>query len=191
MLEHDNEWVTFGTTVETDRMPEKRGNDGMKRSGRTRGRFAESEKAARRFPPVDDLVKRFLDREGGAVTIEFVLWLPLLLAILLVAVDASVLYMRQANMWQVSRDTARIVSRHAMDEQTAEAYARARSELGSTVPTVQVFCFNTENVVDCDAGPLVTVRMAANLTDLAPIGILNFALRNQMTAQVTQAVEPR
>ena len=73
-------------------------------------------------------MKRFMSQENGSTTVEFVLWLPLLVAVLIVAVDASVLYMRQSNLWQVSRDTARIVSRHGMTELVAEAYARTGSD---------------------------------------------------------------
>lgn len=181
MLEHDDEWGAIVATDDTGRTPRKRGNECMKQSVRYPGRSASSDKAARRFQPVEDLVKRFFDREGGAVTVEFVLWLPLLLGILLVAVDASVLYMRQSNMWQVSRDTARIVSRHAMDADAARAYAVLQSKLGDTIPTVDVQI----------AGPLVTVRMAADLDDLAPIGVFNFALNEQLRAEITQALEPR
>ena len=181
MFEHDDEWGVIGAADDRTPGSGKQGSERMKQSVRYRGRSANSEKAARRFQPVDDLVKRFFDREGGAVTVEFVLWLPLLLAVLLVAVDASVLYMRQSNLWQVSRDTARIVSRHAMDEQTAETYAVLQSKLGSTIPTVDVQI----------AGPLVTVRMAADLAELAPIGILNFALTEQLSAEITHALEPR
>lgn len=181
MLEHDDEWGAIGATDLRDPGAGKRGSERMKQSVRYQGRSANSEKAARRFQPVDDLVKRFFDREGGAVTVEFVLWLPLLLGVLLIAVDASVLYMRQSNMWQVSRDTARIVSRHAMDEDAARAYAVLQSKLGSTVPTVDVQI----------SGPLVTVRMAADLDELAPIGIFNFALNEQLSAEITQALEPR
>ena len=58
-------------------------------------------------------LRTFGKKEDGSVTIEFVLWLPLLMALVLMATDASVAFMRQSHMWQVSRDTARIVSRRS------------------------------------------------------------------------------
>lgn len=147
----------------------------------TNGRAGQSGRAARRFQPVDELMKRFLSRDEGSTTVEFVLWLPLLVAVLIVAVDASVLYMRQSNLWQVSRDTARIVSRHGMDEAAAKAYATSEATYSNHVPTVDVVV----------TGQFVTVTLAANLNEIAPIGILNFALNDQLTASVTQAVEPK
>lgn len=126
-------------------------------------------------------MKRFMSREEGSTTIEFVLWLPLLVGVLMVAVDASVLYMRQSNLWQVSRDTARIVSRHGMTEGIAEAYARSEAQFGDYVPNVNV-------QID---GQLVTVTMAASLDQISPIGIFNFAVGEQLVASITHAMEPR
>jgi Flp pilus assembly protein TadG len=126
-------------------------------------------------------MKRFLSRDDGSTTIEFVLWLPLLMAVLIVAMDASVLYMRQSNMWQVSRDTARIVSRHGMDEAAAEIYARNEATYSNHIPMVDVEM----------TGQFVTVRMAANLNEIAPFGILNFAFNDRLTASISQAMEPR
>jgi Flp pilus assembly pilin Flp len=140
-----------------------------------------TERATRRFQPVEELMKRFMSREEGSTSIEFVLWLPLLVAVLMVAVDASVLYMRQSNLWQVSRDTARIVSRHGMTEGIAEAYARSEVQFGDYVPAVDV-------VID---GQLVTVSMAASLDQVAPLGIFNFAVGDLLVASITQSMEPR
>jgi Flp pilus assembly pilin Flp len=146
-----------------------------------RVRSGQSDRAARRFQPVEELMKRFMSREDGSTTVEFVLWLPLLVGVLMVAVDASVLYMRQSNLWQVSRDTARIVSRHGMTEGVAEAYARSEVQFGDYVPAVDV---------EID-GQLVTVSMAASLDQVAPLGIFNFAIGDLLVASITQSMEPR
>jgi Flp pilus assembly pilin Flp len=160
-----------------DRVGADRASGQMRRGDR----LARADRISRRFQPVEELMKRFMSQENGSTTVEFVLWLPLLVAVLIVAVDASVLYMRQSNLWQVSRDTARIVSRHGMTEAVAEAYARNEAMFGDYVPTVDVQV----------NGQVVTVTMAASLNEIAPIGIFNFALNEDLVASISHAVEPR
>ena len=180
MLDYGKDYIAGGRSDETDGANGRKGNLRMPSTCECKEK-SSAKRASRRFQPVEELMNRFVSRENGSTTIEFVLWLPLLVGVLIVAVDASVLYMRQSNLWQVSRDTARIVSRHAMDEATAEAYARQQATYGSYVPTVDVVM----------SGQAVTVTLAANLTEIAPIGIFNFALSDQLTASITHAMEPR
>ncbi len=49
----------------------------------------------------------FLRGNRGSITIEFVIWMPVFLAILGIMTDAATMYIRQANMWNVARDAAR------------------------------------------------------------------------------------
>ena len=46
----------------------------------------------------------------GTVTIEFVVWIPILLIILAFTADACQLYLIQADVWSVARDAARRMS---------------------------------------------------------------------------------
>jgi len=46
----------------------------------------------------------------GAVTVEFIIWIPVLLVILAFTADACLMYLIQADMWNVARDTARRMS---------------------------------------------------------------------------------
>ncbi len=66
------------------------------------------------------------------------LWLPLMMALILIAADATTVFMRQSHMWQVSRDTARIVSRHGMTEAAAEDYINRSVVFESISPEVDV-----------------------------------------------------
>jgi Flp pilus assembly pilin Flp len=174
----------YGVADSSRRIEGERRGQGERRRGSDvegEGRSPGTDRTARRFQPVEELMKRFMSREDGSTTIEFVLWLPLLVGVLMVAVDASVLYMRQSNLWQVSRDTARIVSRHGMTEGVAEAYARSEVQFGDYIPAVDV---------EID-GQLVTVSMAASLDQVAPLGIFNFAVGDLLVASITQSMEPR
>ena len=76
-------------------------------------------------------MKRFVNDLSGSVTIEFVLWVPMIFFFMLLATDASLAFMRQSQMWQVSRETARIVSRYGMDEAAAVSFAASGAKFGS------------------------------------------------------------
>jgi Flp pilus assembly protein TadG len=47
---------------------------------------------------------RFLRDERGSATIEFVLWVPVFMILLVATTDASILYLHHTEMWNVSRD---------------------------------------------------------------------------------------
>lgn len=125
-------------------------------------------------------LRTFKGDENGAVTIEFVLWLPLLMSLFLIATDATVAFMRQSQMWQVSRDTARIVSRYGMTESAAETYAIQNAAFGSTTPAVNVERSGTE----------VIVAITTPADALTVFGTLNFALGERITTRVVHAMEP-
>lgn len=124
--------------------------------------------------------QRFRSDQSGSLSIEFVLWLPLFAFLLVLAGDSTMAFMNQSKMWQVSRETARIVSRYGMDELTAEAYAAKLGTLGETVPTVDVSFAMAE----------VTVEMTMPLNAMAPFGLLEFAMSDDITVSVTHAMEP-
>lgn len=71
---------------------------------------------------------RFLDRfrrdETGALTIEYVLWVPIILGLLLLVVDVTTMYVTHSEMTNVARDTVRrMVTGVVLTEEDAEAYA--------------------------------------------------------------------
>ena len=43
---------------------------------------------------------RDFDDESGATTVEFVLWVPVFMFILMITVDVSLLFLRQSNLWK-------------------------------------------------------------------------------------------
>jgi Flp pilus assembly protein TadG len=137
---------------------------------------------ARCFNRVPRALRVFGKRSDGSVTIEFVLWLPVFLALILLSADASLMFMRQSNFWNVSRDTARIVSRHGLDSVAAEKYAEVNARFGDYTPDVSV---------EVDAmTSTVTVTITAQSQKMAPFGVLGFAMGNTVSAQVVQTLEP-
>lgn len=135
-------------------------------------------KALRKIP----LMVRFLRDEAGSATIEFALWVPAFLGIMLLGADASASFTRQSNLWSVSYETARIVSRHAMDAKAGEAYARAQMRVGSYTPEVAV-------TID-EARQTVTVAVTVEPSEMAPFGILTMALKDKVSLSVSQVLEP-
>jgi Flp pilus assembly protein TadG len=131
-----------------------------------------------RFRTID--LKSFRRDERGSTTIEFVLWVPVLFGLLLFATDVTLAFMRQSHAWQVSRETARIVARHGMDEAAAETFAREKGTMGASVPEVDV-SFEGMDVV---------VTMSLEASSLTPFNTLGLLLGDRVSTRVTHAMEP-
>jgi Flp pilus assembly protein TadG len=125
-------------------------------------------------------IQGFLAEEDGTSTIEFVLMLPLFTLILLLLADASVLFLRHTSLMDVSRDTARIVSRYAMTPAEAKAYAEAAATTARSNATAAVTVSNG----------FVTVTISSNAADSAPFGIVNFAVGDEIVARAVSTMEP-
>lgn len=128
------------------------------------------------------LCRPFLRQEGGSVTVEFSIWMPVLIAVMFLGINATVLFSAQSNFWNISRDTARVVSRHAMDVDQAEAYARDRARFSNYEPEVEVR-------IDDQLG-IVTVVITADMRALIPFDVASFALGETFSVAVSQSMEP-
>lgn len=124
----------------------------------------------------------FLRAETGSATVEFTLWVPAFLGILILGADASAAFTRQSNFWRISHETARIVSRHALDAEAAANFARSQLRIGSYVPEVAVS-------VD-DETQIVTVSVTADAGEIAPLGLISLALGERLSFSVFQTLEP-
>ncbi len=70
-------------------------------------------------------LRRFHQQDSGAVTVEYVLWLPFLVVFTLFIVDTSVTLHQHARMWDTARYTARLVSTGDATEAAAIRYAES------------------------------------------------------------------
>lgn len=127
-------------------------------------------------------IRAFRADTGGSATVEFTLWVPAFLSIIMLTADASVLFTQQSNFWNVSQETARIVSRHALSATEGADYARKQLRFGAYVPDVVVS-------ID-DRTQLVTVTVTGQSSAMAPFGILALTLSNHISVEVSQALEP-
>lgn len=126
--------------------------------------------------------RRFLTAEDGNASVEFTVLLPVFMGLVVFAADTATIFTRQSNMWSVSQQTARIVSRHGLDAEAAQAFAADLLRQGDYTPDVTV-------EVDDDT-QIVTVVVVAESAKLAPFGILSRALDDQVSVSVSQALEP-
>ena len=125
-------------------------------------------------------IRTFLIDEKGSATVEFVLLFPLFSMVLLLLADASLLFLRHTNLMNISRDTARIVSRYAMTPAEAKAYAEAAARTGQSTATAEVTVLNG----------FVTVTISSDASSSAPFGMVSFAVGDQIVAQAVSTMEP-
>jgi len=134
------------------------------------------------------LIRNFGD-ESGATTVEFVLWVPVFMLILMLTVDVSLLFLRQSNLWQVARDTARQVSIGQKDAVTGHTYATDKGTFGGDIPDV---------VVDVDTNlRMVRVDISVPMSNVGVFGIfkvggqvITIGGTGNLVASVTHRLEP-
>jgi Flp pilus assembly protein TadG len=124
----------------------------------------------------------FGKNDEGSVSVEFAIWTPAFLGVILLGADTSVSFSRQSNYWNVAYETARIVSRHGMGSDDAALHAQGEMEIGSYRPEVAV-------KID-EATQVVTVTVTAEAAEMAPFGILARALGETVSISVSKALEP-
>ncbi len=134
------------------------------------------------------LIRNFGD-ESGATTVEFVLWVPVFMLILMLTVDVSLLFLRQSNLWQVARDTARQVSIGQKDEITGHTYATNNGTFGGDTPDVNITVDETYRWVRVD----ISVPMSnVGVFGIFKVGgkVITIGGTGDLVASVTHRLEP-
>jgi Flp pilus assembly protein TadG len=126
-------------------------------------------------------VPQFLRDERGSVTIEFVLWVPIMAVILVAATDATVLYLHHTEMWNVSRDVARRVAVGDMSEADAVTVVQNEMFLYSRAYTVA-----TSDPTELD----VRIMIQTSIADASVFGFFKPVMGRYLTAMVTMRREP-
>ena len=124
---------------------------------------------------------QFLRDERGSATIEFVLWVPIFVIILVATTDATILYLHHTEMWNVSRDVARRVAVGDMTEAGAAAVVQNEMYLYSDAYTVAV-----SNPAALD----VTISIQTAVSDASVFGFFGPVMDRYLTATVTMRREP-
>lgn len=119
---------------------------------------------------------RFLADDRGSQTVEFVMWVPFIVSLMLVVMDASVLYVTHSDMWTIARDTARRMTANgagSLTPQEAIGYASSRISQHN-------FIYNVEaNYV---SGPAAEVVITLNVASKSFVGLA--MLGGTMSARV-------
>ncbi len=130
--------------------------------------------------------RSFRSSEDGASTIEFVLWVPLVVMVLLLVVDASMLFMTRSHAIRILQDTNRLYSVGQFTGDTAEErlgkaeeYALARlSPLSASATAVTT---EVNRVVRTDA--------TLETSEIANIGFLGSLIDTTMAVSAEHRVE--
>lgn len=129
--------------------------------------------------------KDFLRQEGGSSTIEFVLWVPLVVAILLLIVDSSMLFMSRTHAMRVLQDTNRLYSVGQFtgdsDERITKAQDYALNRLRGLSPSATVTTAESQRVVRTQA--------TLETSEIAQIGFLGLMIDTTMLVSAEHRVE--
>lgn len=125
----------------------------------------------------------FLRDERGSQSIEFMLWIPMLAALLVTVIDATTLYFAHAEMENIARDTARRMMTGTIgNKEDAVTYASWRLSNYDYPHTV---------TATWDSNNSHVVKIAADVDDAAPFGyLIRAALSQSIIAQVAMRGDP-
>ena len=126
--------------------------------------------------------------DGGTVTVEFMLWVPLVFLLIFFAIDVSLIYLKQADMWNVARDSARrlsVSSTYTNGQAQVDAKAQLFNSLqGATVTATG----GPPNNPSSGANKVVTISIPLCQASLfRVVGCYDNSLT--LTARVTMASE--
>jgi Flp pilus assembly protein TadG len=145
------------------------------------GMCAMSHDAKRKYGKIRD----FLRQETGSSTIEFVLWMPVVLMILLLIVDASMLFMSRSHAIRVLQDTNRLYSvgqfTGTAAQRLTQAQTYALNRLRGLSPSATAITTETNRVVRTQA------TMATR--EIAQVGFLGMMMDAQMVVVAEHRVE--
>ncbi len=124
-------------------------------------------------------VRAFISDVRGSATLEFILWVPVYVILLVAVTDASILYLTHTEMWNAARVSARSISVGALAVADVPGHAKERLLLGG----------RTYTVAASDTDP-VTVQISVNVGDASVFGFFKPVLARQLIARVEMMKEP-
>lgn len=105
----------------------------------------------RRLKPISSRrAAQFAEGEQGGVTVEFVLWLPMMVALLALVMDVSLMFYHQSSAVRVVQDANRAFSLGRVAT-TEELQTMVTGALQSVSPNVQVSATMTNGIVETEA----------------------------------------
>ncbi len=111
--------------------------------------------------------------ESGSISVEFVLWTPMIMALLLLVADASAAFLAQGAMWHAGGDISRAIATGRVSIEDATAFVGQTA--GYTLSVQQT-------------GELIAVRLSRPFDGIGTGMMLSFMGDMQVT--VLQHIEP-
>lgn len=129
-------------------------------------------------------VRRYRQHEDGSVTVEFVLWIPILVLLISLTADAALLFGAKANVLRVVQDANRAASIGRLgpvDEMTVEAQDYVRARIGFMADNATITSVVNGNVIS------TTVVIPSN--DLIATGFLGRLANINVTINAQHLLE--
>lgn len=130
-------------------------------------------------------LKAFLRREDGSSTIEFVLWLPIVMAVLLLVVDSSMLFMSRSHAIRVLQDTNRLYSVGQFTGTPAERLTKAQDYALSRLRGLSPSATATTT----EANRVVRTQATMRTREVASVGFLGMMIDTTMIVVAEHRVE--
>ena len=86
----------------------------------------------------NDLVRRFRKSEDGSSSVEFLIWVPVMVFFLTMTTDATLLMHEQQNLYNAARDASRQVALGQKNEEEAEDELFARFNIPTLIADVTI-----------------------------------------------------
>lgn len=121
----------------------------------------------------------FLKDDWGPVTIEFALWVPLFAGLLMLASDASLMFLTSTRMENAARDAARRVSMGELNTASVGNYVVSTLDSGPYAVSAA-----------CSAGDYACVRITRPVESVVSFGVLEPLLGTSIGAETKMPLEP-
>ena len=125
------------------------------------------------------MIRRFLKDERGSFTIEFVLWVPLFAFLLMVASDASFMYLTMTRMENAARDAVRQVSIGRLDADTVGGYVAGGLDAGPYSVSL-----------DCSTSEIACIRITRPVATIVAFDVFASLLGQSVGAETRMRLEP-
>ncbi len=129
--------------------------------------------------------RAFFRHESGGSSIEFVLWMPIVVLVLVLIVDSSMLFMSRTQAIRVLQDTNRLYSVGQFTGTTTERITQAQnyalSRLRQMSPSATATTTETNRIV--------RTRATLDTGEIARIGFLGLVIDTTMVVSAEHRVE--
>lgn len=126
------------------------------------------------------LLERFFRNESGSATVEFVLWMPMIFAVFILAADVSMIFYSQTEVLRITQDANRNASIGRL-AQTADVESYIESRLQGLSPTA-----NAQSAI---VAGVISTTVTYPAKDFEVIGLFSAFNSLSMTVHAEHLIE--